>query len=189
MSTSFGWKPTLIGELIALNQLIPENFLKVNKETTFINEDLNILDTVHSKSDEIETLVHEYENFAIQFFETNSAFKKIFKLIIKLLKEKTCTFDIDGIISDYPNCWLKYINIKASTSFTSKDVAKKTIGIDKYNYYKDLYRKSSYKANLPINNGAIETIHQVWEKGYNIVIATSRPFDRYPNLYKPLTIG
>ena len=101
-----------------------------------------------------------------------------------MLKEKTCTFDIDGIISDYPNCWLKYINIKASTSFTSKDVAKKTIGIDKYNYYKDLYRKSSYKANLPINNGAIETIQQVWEKGYNIVIATSRPFERYPNLYK-----
>ena len=39
--------------------------------------------------------------------------------------KKIISFDIDGVLNDYPKCWVKYINVKMRTNFSSKTQAKK----------------------------------------------------------------
>lgn len=94
------------------------------------------------------------------------------------------TCDIDGILTDYPNCWLEYLEEKCGTLYNSTQEAKASES--KYSLYKDMYRESEYKANLPMNEHNKDILNKLSQK-YDIVFTTSRPInnkDKYPNLYE-----
>ncbi|MES2590596.1 MAG: hypothetical protein V4608_01840 [Bacteroidota bacterium] len=97
---------------------------------------------------------------------------------------KTITIDIDGVLNNYPACWLDYIELQKNQKFNSIEEAKKTLGTDVYSEIKDSYRTSGYKSKLPVNPTAPNFTRLLKEKGYNIVVATSRPFHLYPGLEK-----
>lgn len=97
------------------------------------------------------------------------------------MSKKIITCDIDGVLTDYPNCWLKFLQEKCGTLYNSTNEAKENE--PRYYYYKDLYRESVYKANLPIIESNKQALNQLAEK-FDIIFATSRPLNnkKYPNL-------
>lgn len=94
---------------------------------------------------------------------------------------KTVTIDIDGLLNNYPKCWLDFIYSECHEKFATIAEAKTKLG-EEYKLVKDKYRTSGYKSTLPVNPQAVTLINNLKSKGYKIIVATSRPFDKYPNL-------
>lgn len=92
--------------------------------------------------------------------------------------------DVDGVLNDYPLCWLRFLAEKCGTLYETVELAKKRE--DNYRIYKDEYRNSSYKANLPILRKNRDVINCLTSKGLNNIIVTSRPIkeSKYPFLYE-----
>lgn len=101
----------------------------------------------------------------------------------EVLHNKIWSFDIDGVLNDYPKIWLDYIFNMEGLQFNSTEFAKKALG-PKYKIYKNEYRLSNYKYNVPVYSGAIKLIESLKQNGNIIYISTSRPFDLYPKMYE-----
>lgn len=95
---------------------------------------------------------------------------------------KICSIDIDGILNYYPACWVDFINRETGLNFKDKAEAKRGLSPEEYRSLKDRYRKSEFKANLPIRQSALELLKHLKDKGYLITLVTSRPFENYPLL-------
>jgi hypothetical protein len=100
---------------------------------------------------------------------------------------KYISFDIDGIMNDYPRCWISYLNgrIEENVSLEiSIEEVKSIVGLELYKKVKDDYRNSDYKANLEFNADAKLLADDFIKEGYKIIISTSRPFNdsRYKKL-------
>lgn len=92
--------------------------------------------------------------------------------------------DLDGILNNYPQCWLIYLADRCGTLYETVSLAKQNeIG---YKQFKDEYRNSSYKATLPVLRKNRDSINSIISKGFQPVMVTSRPIldKKYPNLYK-----
>jgi uncharacterized HAD superfamily protein len=96
------------------------------------------------------------------------------------MKKISC--DIDGILTNYPYCWLEYLANQCGALYSSVKDAKKAE--TNYKMIKDKYRCSNYKANLPVNKVAVELLQQIKRRNYYLIMATSRPIDNpmYPEL-------
>ena len=47
-------------------------------------------------------------------------------------KEKICCFDIDGVLlSQYPQCWINFVNRELNTTFDDLNVMKNTVSYEK----------------------------------------------------------
>lgn len=97
---------------------------------------------------------------------------------------KTITIDIDGVLNNYPFCWLNFIELHERKKFQTIQDAKTQLGLEHYSVIKEKYRTSGFKSKLPINPVAPSFTKKLKEKGYYIIIATSRPFHLYPHLEK-----
>lgn len=95
---------------------------------------------------------------------------------------KICCIDLDGVLNYYPTCWLDFVNIETGLRFDSKKECKEKLSSEKYDFLKDKYRRSDFKANLKIRNGALEFLRHLKDEGYFIVVVTRRPFKDYPLL-------
>lgn len=103
--------------------------------------------------------------------------------ILELKNHEVVMFDIDGVINTYPECVLEWMNKKYNMSYSSIEELKSSIGIEKYEEYKEAYRLSGEKKFQPINQDAIDTINELKFKGYKIVLYTVRPVNRYKRIY------
>ena len=92
--------------------------------------------------------------------------------------QKVWSFDIDGVLNDYPEVWLNYIYIETNERFISKEEAKNSLG-ELYWHIKKNYRMSDYKYQVPIKPDAKYLISTLKERGDKIIIATTRPFEHY----------
>lgn len=95
--------------------------------------------------------------------------------------KKIVTCDIDGVLTDYPKCWLDFLQEKTGILYDSTIEAKEKE--PNYSQYKDLYRESNYKATLPILESNKHALNQLAET-YDILVVTSRPIndEKYPHL-------
>lgn len=91
--------------------------------------------------------------------------------------------DVDGVLNDYPLCWLRYLAEKCGILYETVSLAKENE--KDYGKYKDEYRNSSYKANLPIWRVNRDALCKIITNGYTPVMVTSRPIldEKYPDLY------
>lgn len=93
--------------------------------------------------------------------------------------------DIDGILTDYPNCWLDYLASCCGKRYDTIEEAKK---YEKdYKFFKHNYRISGHKGLLTVNHNIVDVLSILkYEKKYNIIIATSRPIydENYPDLFR-----
>lgn len=96
------------------------------------------------------------------------------------------SFDIDGVLNNYPNCWLDYLKERTGIRFESVLAAKEKIEGETYRSIKDDYRflgeNSTYTV---VNREMIELINKFHDAGFLIIFSTSRPINspKYPNLY------
>ena len=105
--------------------------------------------------------------------------------------KKICYLDIDGVLNNYPECWLEFIRMKllpkdSRTEYILGDLNRAKHNIP-YQEYKDLkweYRESGYKETIPPNPDASRLTSDLRKLGYHIVIITSRPVKEHPSLFK-----
>ena len=94
------------------------------------------------------------------------------------------SLDIDGILTDYPKCWLQFLYLQTGKNFKSVQHAKIKLK-DDYSRLKSVYRRSEYKEFLPLLPQAELMLNFFRDKGYNFVVSTSRPIlsPDFPALY------
>ena len=112
---------------------------------------------------------------------------------LNLLEDKNIIgIDIDGVIADYPNSFIRFIEKN-----TGKDLS--GFVMKRYALYDDLgayigdkellkelkhkYRVSGEKRYINVIPGAQETIKTLKEKGFTIVLLTARPYKKYPRIF------
>jgi hypothetical protein len=96
--------------------------------------------------------------------------------------KKIIILDIDGVISDYPKCFIDYINKKNNSNFKTIYDLKNNLSQQQIYDFKDDYRNSGIKSILPLKEGIIEFIDKIKEK-YHIVLLSSRPYSKYFRIY------
>jgi uncharacterized HAD superfamily protein len=107
---------------------------------------------------------------------------------------KVVVLDIDGVLSDWPYCFYKFIaeshygdwramadgsiNEGTQNPFDALPVDPITI-----RRWKDEYRQSGYKRKLDTIPGAVAFTHKLWAQGYKIVLVTARPYHQYSRIF------
>ena len=93
----------------------------------------------------------------------------------------TWSFDIDGTLTNYPKEWLDYVFKKTGKSFKTTNQAKNFFG-DDYEKLKHSYRISNDKYEIKIDKDVVDFINKIKNTNGKVIIATSRPFDKYENM-------
>lgn len=94
------------------------------------------------------------------------------------MQKPVAIIDIDGILTDYPQCFLDWVFEKYNLRFNSIDNMQDSMTIEKYNVIKFEYRSSGVKRNLPLKEGAeniIDFMEILESLGYDIWIVSTRP--------------
>lgn len=102
---------------------------------------------------------------------------------IKKMNKKVCGIDLDGVIVDYPNCFIKFINTKFKKNFYNLFDIRKSVTNKKYFVFQDEYRKSGAKQFVRINTGAKEFIDKLKKMKYSIIVLTKRPYKQYFRIF------
>lgn len=90
--------------------------------------------------------------------------------------------DIDGVVNDYPKCFLDFIFKTTQTHYSTKDIAKSQCGPQRYQQLKHMYRMSEYKYSLPYQQDALAFYKTLNERNIPLIFSTSRPFENYPQM-------
>lgn len=105
--------------------------------------------------------------------------------------KKICYLDIDGVLNDYPECWLNFlkqhwseVTLSLPLQIVNLHQAKQEIPFQIYKDLKWAYRESGYKENIEPNPMASTMTWHLRQQGYHIVIITSRPVKTHPSLFK-----
>lgn len=96
--------------------------------------------------------------------------------------KKIIILDIDGVIADYPECFVNYVNNKTNTKFVNMFDIRNMLTQKQIYDLKDEYRNSGVKSSLPVKEYAIDFINKIKQK-YYIVLLTSRPYSKYFRIY------
>ncbi|MBZ4649283.1 hypothetical protein [Thermosipho sp. (in: thermotogales)] len=97
-----------------------------------------------------------------------------------------CGIDLDGVIFDYPRCFLDWAIKNFSLPlpyYKNLKQLKSSVGLETYEKIKDAYRQSGYKAQLPIKKNVDEFIKFLKLNGYQVIGLTSRPYEKYSRIY------
>lgn len=103
---------------------------------------------------------------------------------------KVVGVDIDGVLADYPDCFIDYVNDKVGTDFKAED-------LDQYNLYEAItdiptevmkglkheFRKSGELKKVGVLPGAKEFLQSLKNKGYKIVLLSARPYKEYRRIF------
>lgn len=94
---------------------------------------------------------------------------------------KTCYIDLDGVLFPYPDAWVRYLRKNYEPNIMSLAQAKQMIPHETYMQLKDEYRSKPYKYLQPPIEGAPKFTDELYDKGYEIIICTTRPMN-HPRL-------
>jgi hypothetical protein len=92
-----------------------------------------------------------------------------------MAEKKVCYFDLDGVFTPYPRCWLDFIALKTGAFYESITTAKKTLSYYDYIHLKEEYRSSDFKYGLDAREGSSELTRWLREHEFTVVVATTRP--------------
>lgn len=102
---------------------------------------------------------------------------------IKKMKKKVCAIDLDGVLIDWPGCFINFTNKKLNKKFKNLYDMKKGLSNKKYLLMKHEYRISGIKQKVPCTNGAKEFVDSLKRLGYSIIILTARPYKQYFRIF------
>ena len=95
---------------------------------------------------------------------------------------KVCALDIDGILYPWPETFVEFYQSQYPDlkNFSFEDIERKPSIRSKL---KDEYRLSGIKSRAEVIKGAPEFTNLLKEKGYTIILLTSRPYQKYQRIY------
>jgi len=89
--------------------------------------------------------------------------------------ERIAIIDIDGVLVDYPNVFLEWVEKNKGILFTDLNEMKNAMSVEKYESIKKEYRDSGIKRVLPIKGNAKEILELLKQQKWKIWVVTSRP--------------
>lgn len=105
------------------------------------------------------------------------------KIFEDLRNTEIIIFDIDGVINNYPDCYLDWVFEKTGARYKSMGDIKAKMDIETYERIKEEYRLSGAKRNQPVQQQTIETMQKLAAMGETIILYTARPVSRYKRIY------
>lgn len=105
------------------------------------------------------------------------------KIFEELKNHDIIIFDIDGVINNYPDCYLDWVAHELGVRYESMDDIKEKLDIKTYEEIKEKYRLSGVKAFQPINEKILFIMNKLIEVGEKIILYTTRPVSRYKRIY------
>lgn len=97
--------------------------------------------------------------------------------------KKAISFDIDGIINNYPLCFLDFYALRFGKEYQTLEDLKQEIGETSYSDAKREYRLSDFKYSVPIDD-RIKGLMQTLNGCCDLYILSSRPFDEFPGMFE-----
>ena len=127
------------------------------------------------------------DEFCDQFVRKSNVveqrFNQDFEISEKIKNKNIAIFDIDGVIADYPNCFISFINKKTKNDFKDMYEVKNNLDIKLIYDLKDEYRNTGEKRFIAVNKDVISFIEKLKEKDSSIVLLSSRPYHKYNRIY------
>lgn len=97
--------------------------------------------------------------------------------------EKTCAIDLDDVLNEWEKYIVKTFNFKKNKKYvTIEEIQSKTNPVE-YSDFKHWWRDCGIKRKIPVKKGAEELTKYLKEKGYRIIIISSRPYREYSRLF------
>jgi len=114
--------------------------------------------------DNLLELIIDRQKMIIEMHDTAKKFRSSFK------EGPIAVFDIDGILFPWPSLWSRFKSAHKSSKRTEAEL-------------KEKYRLSGLKASEPPIEGSVELLESFKRNGYTIILLSSRPVNRYPEVY------
>ena len=151
-------------ELVSSNLI--EEYVDVLKYLMGLGQVLGISyeDVIKGYKDKTEVVKQKYHQ--------NKQFKKI-------EDTQVVVFDIDGVINNFPICFLDWIRSKKQIDFETVEELKSSIHLQQYEELKTEYRLSGEKRRLPVNQETLSLMRQLKKQGETIILFTNRPVSKY----------
>lgn len=96
---------------------------------------------------------------------------------------KICALDIDGILYPWPEAFVDFCNANFAEFDGIATFKEIETNPNIRNKLKNEYRLSGIKATAGVIEGASEFTNLLKEKGYTIILLTSRPYQKYQRIY------
>jgi len=97
--------------------------------------------------------------------------------------EKVCAIDLDGVLNEWEQFFIKTFNEANNTKYLSDaEIRKHTNPLD-YADFKHWWRDSGIKLNIPVKKHAAEFTRFLKKKKYRIIIISSRPYKKYSRIF------
>lgn len=89
-------------------------------------------------------------------------------------KDKVIIVDIDGILVDYPTCFLDWVKVNTGKAFGTIQDMKNETGLESYEIIKEQYRQSGIKRMLQPKQVFCNICNMLYEAGIVVFIVTKR---------------
>jgi len=108
---------------------------------------------------------------------------------VKANNSAVCAVDIDGVLVDYPNCFIAFINERLNKFFVTLFDVNKELSKKEIMDIKDEYRKSGAKQNVAVIASGKNLIAELKNMGYSVVLLTKRPYKKYLRIFADTKIN
>lgn len=102
---------------------------------------------------------------------------------VRLSGVKVVGVDIDGVLNDYPGCFLQWVKINEGVHANALRFLKDKVGLRRYLELKRAYRESGEKVNQVVREGSREFLSRLRLLGFAVVALSKRPYWRYHRIY------
>jgi hypothetical protein len=125
-------------------------------------------DIVKGYNDKTEVVKQKYEqNKKFQVFSS----------------KEVIVFDIDGVINNFPDCFLEWANKKQNTVFQTVEGMKEELDLKTYQELKVAYRLSGEKRTQLVNQETLKLMNYFKDQSETIVLFTNRPVSKYKVIF------
>jgi len=112
------------------------------------------------------------------------------KRLIALREKPVAIFDVDGVLNDFPEKWISYINSQLKTEFKIRDFLEipKRVPFEIYKSLKHEFYED-FSSEVEFTDEARRVLTELKRRGVSIVLLTSRPISRYKKFYYEMIVG
>lgn len=134
------------------------------------------------------------KDFVNKYFDKSEVVEQRFiqEKKINLLKDKkVICIDIDGVLSDYPGSFIRYVEAQTGmnlsqikiTEYNLYGIVGKVVGVKRLKSIKHKFRISGQKRTMDVFPGAVEGMKKLSKMGYTLVLLSARPYKKYPRIF------
>lgn len=184
-------KEFILAAMSECNEILQQiNWAPWKKEISVIDDNIGeeVIDAIKFLLNILLSWGYDSEKFMQEFERKSLVVEQRFKQMevlkkIKSENKKVCAIDLDGVVVQYPEFFVEFINKKTNANHQNLFDARKNLSNDEYLEMKDAYRQSGVKQTIPLRDGAKEFVEFLKSKDYSVVIITKRPYKKYFRIF------